>query len=252
MNHAAQRVARQARAEAMAELHRTGATLPEIGAKFGVSSERVRQLLSTIGVQSSQGGFAKQREARAAAAEALKLQRAAKLQQKRDKLSVDLYGIAAAEVEELNQANAADAAACKAYRQQRRHAGERGIQWQFDYRSWLLLWAQSGKFHLRGRGTGFYCMARHGDVGPYSPGNVTIQACQENSRDFMMRARANGLMKNSGLKLGSGRGWTLLKSAKSRPYQVCVSGTPNTYHATPEEASAEYRRRCAALCEQRG
>lgn len=247
MNHAAQRVARQARAEAMAELHLSGATLPEIGSRFGVSSERVRQLLRTIGVQSSQGGIAKQRAERLAAAEARLSKRAAKLQQKRDEVSVAVYGIAAADVAELNRISGADSSVRKAYQQQKRHAKDRGIAWQFDYRSWLLVWMQSGKLHQRGRGIGFYCMARHGDVGPYSPENVTIQPYEENNRDFMTRARARGLMKNSGQQLGSGRGWALLKRSKSRPYQVCVRGTPNTYHATPEEASAEYQRRCAAL-----
>lgn len=47
--------------------------------------------------------------------------------------------------------------------------------------------------------------------------------------------------------LGTGRGWTLVSKRKSKPYRVQVAGTKNTYHATSEEARAEYVRRCAEV-----
>jgi len=41
-------------------------------------------------------------------------------------------------------------------------------------------WIQSGKWHLRGRKKGQYCMARNNDIGHYEVGNVRIITNSEN------------------------------------------------------------------------
>ena len=67
-----------------------------------------------------------------------------------------------------------------AYAVQKSNARRRGIAWEFNLSSWLAVWESSGLLTERGRKLDQYCMARHGDVGPYAPGNVSIKTNQEN------------------------------------------------------------------------
>lgn len=78
----------------------------------------------------------------------------------------------------------------KAYRQHKKNAATRGVEWLFDFDSWLAVWRQSGKLHLRGKGKDRYCMSRPGDVGPYAPGNVRIVLFGDNVREAVDIRRA--------------------------------------------------------------
>jgi hypothetical protein len=62
-------------------------------------------------------------------------------------------------------------------------AKHRKIEWLLTYEQWSEVWEQSGKWELRGRGKGKYCMSRKGDTGPYSIDNVYINECVKNSGD---------------------------------------------------------------------
>lgn len=66
---------------------------------------------------------------------------------------------------------------------QRWFANKRNIQWNLSYDDWLDIWQKSGKFHLRGKGKGKYCMARKGDTGPYEIGNIYITSNEQNNLD---------------------------------------------------------------------
>ena len=66
---------------------------------------------------------------------------------------------------------------------QRRSAKGRGIDFELTYEEWLDIWMSSGFAHLRGKGTGTYCMARHNDIGPYAVGNVSIITFEQNVID---------------------------------------------------------------------
>ena len=70
-----------------------------------------------------------------------------------------------------------------AYYHQRRHAGRRGVAWKLTFPQWLKIWKQSGKLTKRGRDSGQYVMARNGDKGSYSVGNVSIITNRQNSID---------------------------------------------------------------------
>lgn len=70
----------------------------------------------------------------------------------------------------------------KAYDDQKRHAESRGISWEFSYEDWLEMWLLSGKWELRGKSSGKYCMARYGDQGPYSKKNCYICPVEENQQ----------------------------------------------------------------------
>jgi hypothetical protein len=71
------------------------------------------------------------------------------------------------------------------YQIQRIHAKDRGISFELTFDEWMNIWEQSGKFELRGRGKGKYCMSRIGDTGPYALGNVYINLNEINAHDGM-------------------------------------------------------------------
>lgn len=60
------------------------------------------------------------------------------------------------------------------YRKHKATAKQRGIEWAFDFNEWCEVWQKSGKWDQRGKYSGQYCMARFGDIGPYSKNNVKI------------------------------------------------------------------------------
>ena len=72
-----------------------------------------------------------------------------------------------------------------AFLMQRSRAKRRGIGWDLSYEDWCFLWKD--KWHQRGNCSGQYCMARIGDVGPYSLLNVIIKTVNENSSEAGLR-----------------------------------------------------------------
>ena len=67
------------------------------------------------------------------------------------------------------------------YTKARRNALDRGVEWLFDFDSWLKVWKDSGHYSERGRGPGQYQMARRGDCGPYAEWNVVIVRMESNA-----------------------------------------------------------------------
>lgn len=131
------------------------------------------------------------------------------------------------------------------YLHQRHSAAKRGIEWHMTFAEWVSVWVSSGKWDQRGRGKGCYCMARHGDAGPYKIGNVSIQLIETNSRDGIKithaSARRHGTHRH---RLGVGKGWAYVARMKNRPYQVYMSKTYIGNFSTQEEAEAAYRAAC--------
>jgi hypothetical protein len=74
------------------------------------------------------------------------------------------------------------------YKQHRHHAAARGIPFLLTFDQWWQVWAPH--WSRRGYGAGRYCMARHGDTGPYAPGNVSIISNAQNTREYNDRQRA--------------------------------------------------------------
>lgn len=56
------------------------------------------------------------------------------------------------------------------------------IKFKLTFEEWWDIWEKSGKWDMRGRGADAYCMARHGDVGHYEVGNVSIITQSENHK----------------------------------------------------------------------
>lgn len=66
------------------------------------------------------------------------------------------------------------------YRKQKEHAKRRGIGFKISFDEWWSVWQSSGKYELRGRGKGRYCMCRYNDSGAYEIGNVYIDEWTNN------------------------------------------------------------------------
>lgn len=64
------------------------------------------------------------------------------------------------------------------YYDQKRHAKDRNIDWQFTYETWLEWWGDD--ILNRGYYKGQLVMARHNDEGPYHPNNVRKATVEEN------------------------------------------------------------------------
>lgn len=165
------KVLHDTRSEAMAGMYKAGKTLEEIGAIYGITRERVRQLLKKYhGIVGKDGGAAARTAARRAKAEA-----------KRDAKFMARYGCSHEEYRQLlglsremqAEGRSFYRAPLGAFRNQERNAKTRGIEWNLSLLEWWGIWQRSGKWEQRGRGRG-YMMCRFGDVGSYAIGNVYI------------------------------------------------------------------------------
>lgn len=156
--------------------YRGGETLQEIGDSYGVSRERIRQILSRMDVSAKEGGASKQaRERRAMEAADRKLK------------CLRRYGMTPSRFYEVQRnVSPQGNTPLQCYKQQEANAGRRGIPWRFNFASWWDVWERSGKWSERGRGTG-YVMSRPGDEGPYEPGNVRIVPGSENNSEYINR-----------------------------------------------------------------
>jgi transposase len=154
------------RAKAMAALYKAGRTLEQIGQQYGITRERVRQLMTKhCGIRYADGGAhanAKDRKARRAGA-------------KNDE-SLLKWGCTRAEYIALRDMKKPT----RAYAAQRRNAHIRGIGWELTLWQWWTIWQQSGHWAERGIHSGQYVMCRRGDAGPYAVGNVFIALSSEN------------------------------------------------------------------------
>lgn len=78
----------------------------------------------------------------------------------------------------------------KAFQDQRQAAKKRGIPFLFTRDEWWAWWQVDGRWDRRGSRAHNLCMARKGDVGPYSAENVYPATMAENSGSVARAARA--------------------------------------------------------------
>jgi hypothetical protein len=146
-----------------------------IGQHFGVTRERVRQILKANGVTRADGLRSKMVDS----AKTAQLVR-------REAASLARWGVGFEERKKYR----ADGT-LRAFEQQRNTSHHRGIEWSLSFIQWLGVWLESGKLELRGRGKGKYCMSRIKDEGGYSLGNVHIQLCTVNNSEGLKKCRNN-------------------------------------------------------------
>lgn len=175
----------QDRERQMALLWKAGKTLREIGIEFDLTRERVRQILARLGLTGKDGGrhvasILAQPQKDAAAREAF-----ARRMGKCNARTQHIYGCSYAVAIECNGGLGISIQNGRAHKYlfQRKSADDRGIKWQLTFPQWCEIWEKSGKEALRGRGKGKFCMARHSDLGPYSPENVRICEFVANSKE---------------------------------------------------------------------
>lgn len=177
----------QKRLEDIARAYRAGHTLQEIGECYGISRERIRQLLKKLGINGKDGGS----HIKAVTNKQL---RASDSYEKKHTRILNFYGCTAEEMEALNEGlQVSDPRSlAMAYRNQMRSADSRAIEWKFTFPEWVRVWVESGLLEKRGRGADCYCMSRRGDVGPYSVENVRIITHSENSREAQTHGVKHG------------------------------------------------------------
>jgi hypothetical protein len=164
------------RSEAMRVRYVSGETLDVIGKDYGVTRERVRQILTKhYGIRAQDGGQS----------EATRKYRK-EFNRKRDARSVRVWGCIYREY--LRILKHPDKPTY-AYWAQRKNADKRKIGWELSLWQWWKLWEQSGHWAERGRGKGYH-MCRLNDAGPYAVDNVYIATGTENMKDYWVNRRA--------------------------------------------------------------
>lgn len=169
----------QQRAAKMAGLYRSGMTLQQIGDKYGITRERVRQLMTKhVGMRQDGGGQHVRAVARRQQSTAAK-----------DARYLAKYGCTFAqyvEVREIGRIMRAQGAGVyqtplRAFINQKNNAKTRVIPWELTFWQWWTIWQESGKWELRGRARDAYVMSRFRDAGAYAVGNIYIGTLSENS-----------------------------------------------------------------------
>lgn len=204
---------REARRAKMAEMYRQGITLAKIAAQFGMTRERVRQIISVAGMSRGNGGARVVADARK---KSLELAREAKC--------LAEYGLPYAVIRQLKRDRV-----MVAYRSQKKSAAMRGIKFNLTFAQWFAVWQASGKLHLRGRGKGKYVMSRMSDDGGYELGNVHIQLATENSKEAVAKWRG---------KTKPNRGVFCLYPGRELAWLAKVGETSLGFYRTEAEAVA--------------
>lgn len=158
-------------AEKFKELYLQGQTLKQIGNSYGVSGERVRQVLKKLGITGKDGKFLKNAKTNKANREA-----------SRRKRILIIFGCTLEQYNFLRDfaSDYTDTPIFK-YCMQRSQAKRRGIDFYLTLWEWWSIWKKSGKYEQRGTNYGQYVMCRNMDSGPYEVGNVFIATCSDNS-----------------------------------------------------------------------
>lgn len=167
-----------ARAVEMRDAYLQGRTLSEIGSEYGMTCERVRQIITKhFGRLRQDGGMAlktrKNKAQRLAALDAAALKRWGCTRQQ--------YGVLQRMTKRL-MANGVsrERTPIGAYARQKCTAKTRGIEFHLSLWEWWTIWQKSGKWARRGRERGQFVMCRIGDEGPYAVDNVFIALNCEN------------------------------------------------------------------------
>lgn len=181
--------------------------MQEVGDVYGVTRERIRQLLRKEGIPCDVGGrtvrsFLRGSKRHAALVEK-RLSRRLRLERE--------YGCDYETILQLSGGKSPYTArhinngtAGSAFVTQKHNAENRGIAWELTLTEWWRIWQESGRWAERGRGKGRYVMARLGDSGPYSVDNVYITEAVQNSKDFYSVAENKTAWRQ---KMAAANGW---------------------------------------------
>jgi len=198
--------------DAICERYKAGETLAQIGISFGVSRERIRQLVASRGISSDEGGLSIH----------LFLNRAEPSPTKLEIRCLQAIGCARDEYFQLTGEKYKYLSThARRYHEHKQNAIRRGIGFTLTFPQWFGIWKQSGHYGERGRGK--YCMGRIGDTGAYSVDNVYICTVSQNFHDQYF-------------------------SGKERKRKIHVVATPKTFGDVyvPNEAFATPKQKATA------
>ena len=160
----------------MAGMYREGRTLQEVGDQFGITRERVRQILISIGVKWSDGGshvvsLANEAKRKANAAAAKDLRR------------MSAYGCNQADFIRWNGGvpNADYGTPAASYKSQKHNALNCGYVWLITFPQWAQIWMESGKWGERGLARDMYVLGRKDRLKPFTADNVEVVSLGQNS-----------------------------------------------------------------------
>lgn len=169
-------------------LYRDGYTLEQLGKLYGITRERVRQILAKYACVSGKDGGASISAVR----------RAEKLRTERNARCFKKFGCTYEQYLSLRHmarghtgvGHGYSRTPTGAYRCQRSNARHRRIDWNLTLWQWWTIWKESGHWEERGRGQG-YVMCRVNDEGPYAVGNVFIATAIENCSSAPKKKKSN-------------------------------------------------------------
>lgn len=165
------------RADDMRRRYEDGETLEVIGQRFGVTRERVRQIMTgRFGTTSKDGGQAETAR-----------RKRREFHKKRDARVMKLWGCTYKQYRSILKRPERPT---YLFSQQRKNADQRGIGWELTLWQWWKIWEQSGHWGERGRGRAYH-MCRLNDAGPYAVDNVYIATGVDNIRDYWVNKRAS-------------------------------------------------------------
>lgn len=215
----------------MAALYRSGVTLQAIGDEYGITRERVRQLIGKYhGLNGEDGGFiarARLSEARRAA------NRDTRWLAKNGCTYSQWHYLLALGKDMQVKGIGYSRTPLGAFKSQKNNAGRRGIAWKLTTWQWWTIWQESGHWARRGRGQG-YVMCRKGDIGPYAAGNVVIATAVENICEYIFRKHGKKL------PIGVERlaaGFRAKRNINGVRFDLGIHSTPELAHAAYLAAS---------------
>jgi hypothetical protein len=172
----------------MSELFKQGLTLQSIGDRYGITRERVRQCLKMCFNYTKANNYHRCNTGMLHKYLAAKDRLAAHRKHEQERIH-EIFGCHKEILEAMNgrpwgwTKEARYRCIAGEYFNQRRSAARRGVAWEISLPEWWGIWRSSGKYRLRGVGSG-YVMARWGDSGSYSVDNVRICTASENIREY--------------------------------------------------------------------
>lgn len=159
----------------IARLYREGVPITVIGPKFGITRERVRQLLKQQGLTRKDGGayLAKQRRLATRLA-----RREAECQRRFGHSWAEHRQILDTDLAALRRGLNPEFTVLRRYYRNRVNIRRLGITWSLTFAEWWTTWQASGRWALYGRGKGFYCLSRIDKLKGFEAGNVQVAEFQ--------------------------------------------------------------------------
>lgn len=165
--------------EIIADKYKSGLTLSKIGSEYGVSRERIRQILSLFGLSRFDGGSSTRSVINC---QQKSIEKKIKQEKKEQKIFAK-YGCSVEFLEQMRGDGDYKKSPLQKYRRQKQNARTRGVPFNLTLHEWWDLWTESGHWQEMGLGKGKYHMCRICDAGAYEVGNVEIKPHEENSKE---------------------------------------------------------------------